>query len=147
MSTAKSDTSVVFVVDRNTTDAKKRMWRGYGVQFDEEFYLVVKDHKTKVAKKVNRAQVFTDLKAASRALKGQKMYTVHHDGRLRCTSGFVGSDDQFYEFTFWGLNQLSRGFMTRKEALPYARKKARSTLAMHRRLVRCYERLLAKLQK
>jgi hypothetical protein len=144
--TAFTSVSVVFVVERNASSDAKRMWRGYGVMFGEDDWLVVKNHKTKVAKKVHCAQVFTDIKLAAKALKGQKFYSVHHDGSLHSAIGFVGSDKQFYEFTSWGLNQLSRGFLSRKEALPYARKKTRAALAIARREVRQYERQLAKLK-
>jgi hypothetical protein len=139
--------TVVFVIDRNTSDNTKRMWRGYGVQFGDDEYLVVKDHKTKIAYKVVRAQVFSEYQAAARALKGTRIYFVHHDGEIHSALGFVGSDGQFYEFSTWGVIDHSHGFLTRKEALPYARKKARSALAAQLRTVREYERLLAKLQK
>jgi len=141
-----NNVSIVYVIDRQAT-GEKRMWKGYGVQFGDDDWLIFKDHKTKVAKKVSRVQVFTDVKAAARALKGQKFYSVHHDGSLHSTIGFIGSNNQFYEFTSWGVNQLSRGFATRKEALPYARKKTRHELARLRRNVRQYERQLARLQK
>lgn len=143
---AKSNVQVVFVIDQTAAN-EKRMWRGYAVQFDDDNYLVVKDHKTKIAKKVQRCQVFTDLKAASKSLKGQKLYSVHHDGSLHHTIGFIGSDRQFYEFTSWGIIQLSRGFATRSGALSIARKKTRDALAIARREVKAYERQLARLVK
>jgi hypothetical protein len=147
----KSDMSVtnvaiVYVIDRNASDAK-RMWKGYGVKFGDDDWLIVKDHKTKVAKKVQQAQVFTDLLSATQALKGQKIYSVHHDGSLHHTIGFIGSDNQFYEFTSWGITQLSHGFIHRTNCLSIARKKTRATLAIRRREVRKYERQLAGLQK
>jgi hypothetical protein len=141
-----NNVSIVYVIDREAT-GEKRMWKGYGVKFGDDGWLIVKDHKSKVAKKVVRAQVFDSAQAAASALKGQKIYSVHYDGSLHSTMGFVGSDNQFYEFTSWGAKQLSHGFLTRQEALPFARKKLRHELSGLRREMRKCERQLARLQK